>query len=456
MSLFGATFRRVAIQGSRRSGMKRWFQRARDAILVAIALLAALPAHAQLTIEIIGGGATQTPIAIVPFAGEAAYPLGITGVVGADLQRSGLFKLVDAGVAARPANPLDVRYPEFRARGAEAIVVGSMMQTAPGLVNVRFFLLDAVKQTQITAFSYNVAPGQFRAVAHKIADVIYEAMTGDKGVFSTRIAYIVKQGRRHMLQVADADGYNPQTIVNSDEPLLSPAWSPDGTRIAFVSFENRKPVVYVQVARERPASRCWRTSRQQQLGARVVAGQPEAGRHADQGRQLADVPDQRRRQRGAAHRDQQRHRHRGEFRARRRVAAVRLRPRRVAADLPLHARDRRGRARELRRQLQHDAAPRARRQELRFPQARWQPFQHRGAGHREPPGASPHAGRQRREPQFRAQWPDDPLRIRPGGAWYIGRRFQRRSCESSNVCRPPSAATSASPLGARSENRRPQ
>lgn len=212
---------------------------------LAVALVTALPARAQLTIEIIGGGATQTPIAIAPFAGESDHPLGITGIVGADLQRSGLFRLVDAG-GARPSSPQDAPYAALRAAGAEAIVVGSMVPTAPGNVNVRFFLLDAVKQTQITAFSYNVSTQQFRSVAHAIADQIYEAMTGDKGVFSTRIAYIVKNGRRHLLQVADADGYNPQTIVNSDEPLMSPSWSRDGSRLAYVSFENKKPVVYVQ------------------------------------------------------------------------------------------------------------------------------------------------------------------------------------------------------------------
>ena len=213
--------------------------------MITILALAAIPAHAQLTIEIIGGGATQTPIAIAPFAGEENYPLGITGIVVADLQRSGLFRMVDPG-SARPAGPKDVQYASMRAAGAEAIVVGTMASTAPGNVNVRFFLLDAVKQTQITAFSYNVSTQQFRSVAHAIADQIYEALTGDKGVFSTRVAYIVKNGRRFLLQIADADGYNPQTIVTSDEPLMSPSWSRDGSRLAYVSFENRKPVVFVQ------------------------------------------------------------------------------------------------------------------------------------------------------------------------------------------------------------------
>ena len=227
--------------------MNQWLRSARATAfaILASALFLSVQANAQLTIEIIGGGATQTPIAIVPFAGEQDYPLGITGVVGADLQRSGLFRLVDAA-GARPASPQEVRYGDYRGRGAEAIVIGAITPAGGGQANVRFYLLDAVKQTQITAFSYTIAPSQFRAVAHKIADVIYEALTGDKGVFSTRIAYIVKQGRRHMLQVADADGFNPQTIVTSDEPLMSPSWSPDGSKLAYVSFENKKPIVYVQ------------------------------------------------------------------------------------------------------------------------------------------------------------------------------------------------------------------
>src|SRR5205809_1983965 len=204
-------------------------------------------ARAQLTIEIIGGGGTTIPIAIVPFAGEANYPYPLTGIVGADLARSGLFKLVDpAGVNPRPARAEDVRFGDWTARGADAVVVGSLTPQSDGRVEVRFFLVDSVRQAQLAGASYVVTPAQFRATAHRIADIIYEKLTGDVGVFSTRIAYITKQGPRYELLVAEADGYNPQTVVTSNEPLLSPAWSPDGTRIAYVSLENKKPVVYVQ------------------------------------------------------------------------------------------------------------------------------------------------------------------------------------------------------------------
>ena len=125
--------------------------------------------------------------------------------------------------------------------------------------------------------TYTVTPAQFRATAHKIADVIYEKLTGDPGVFSTRIAYITKQGPRYQLLVADADGDDPQTIVASNEPLLSPRWSPDGTRLAYVSFENKKPVVYVQIARHRRAPGGRELPRQQQRrprGRPTAAGSP--------------------------------------------------------------------------------------------------------------------------------------------------------------------------------------
>lgn len=215
-------------------------------LLLSLALLPTV-LHAALTIEIVGSGANQIPVAIVPFAAEKSLPQPLSSIVAADLQRSGLFKLIDPSFASpQPSEPSEVNYQEWGTRGTEAIVIGTVVQRGDGKLDVRFRLLDVVKQAQLAGFSYTVTPDQLRLTAHKIADIVYEKLTGDVGVFSTKIAYIVKNGKNYQLQVADADGYGAQTVVNSNEPLISPAWSPDGTRLAYVSFEKQKPIVYVQ------------------------------------------------------------------------------------------------------------------------------------------------------------------------------------------------------------------
>jgi len=204
-------------------------------------------AHSQLKIEIVGGGASQVPIAIAPFRAEAALPQKVTDIVAADLGRSGLFRIVDSGgLTSIPAEPADVQYPAWQARGADALVIGSVSALANGNWDVRFRLLDVAKQAQLAGFAYQVTTAQLRGTAHKIADAIYEKMTGDAGVFSTRITYVVKNGTRYELQVADADGYGAQTVLASNEPIISPSWAPDGTRLAYVSFERKKPIVYIQ------------------------------------------------------------------------------------------------------------------------------------------------------------------------------------------------------------------
>ena len=214
-------------------------------LTLALAALAQSPP--PLTIDITTSGGRQIPIAVVPMAGESAQPQSVSEVVGADLARTGLFKLVNAGgISPLPTEPSEVNFADWTSRNAEALVIGKIEPQSDGRLEVRFRLFDVAKSAQLASFSYVVAPAQLRATAHRIADVIYERLTGDKGVFSTKITYVVKRGRRYELQVADADGFNAQSVLASNEPIISPAWSPDGSRIAYVSFDQKKPVVVVQ------------------------------------------------------------------------------------------------------------------------------------------------------------------------------------------------------------------
>jgi TolB protein len=217
--------------------------------LSSIGLLLALlcvDAQAQLSIEITGGGANQIPIGVLRFAGEEVLAQRISDIVEADLQRSGRFRMLYAGnVEPLPTEVAQVNFGDWKNRSADALVIGSVVRLADGRFETRFRLLDVPKQSQIGGVAFTLTAQQVRATAHHIADFIYEKLTGDRGVFSTRIAYVVKQGTRFELQIADADGAGAQTALASREPIMSPAWSPDGTRLAYVSFENKKPVVYV-------------------------------------------------------------------------------------------------------------------------------------------------------------------------------------------------------------------
>ncbi|MFP5410225.1 MAG: Tol-Pal system beta propeller repeat protein TolB [Gammaproteobacteria bacterium] len=216
--------------------------------LFCIALLsAASAARAAMEIQVVGGAATQIAIAIVPFQPAPGQPMpALTEIIANDLDRSGQFRRVDPSGIQPPTMPSQIDYASWRGRGADAVVVGQVRPAAGGRFEVRFHLVDAVRRTQLAALSYTISAGQWRATAHQIADIIHEKLTGIPGAFSSRIAYVQKQGSRYELRVADADGYNPRIVVRSVEPVISPRFSPDGRRLAYVSFEDRKPIVYVQ------------------------------------------------------------------------------------------------------------------------------------------------------------------------------------------------------------------
>ena len=209
-------------------------------------LCLATAATAQLSIEITGAGAQRIPIAIVPFAGEGALAPGVSAIVRADLERSGLFRTLEVPVLSPPPTEASsVNYAEWRSRLADAVVLGSVAARTDGRFEVRFKLFDTVKAQDLSGIAFTLSREQLRTTAHRISDFIYEKLTGEKGVFSTRIAYVVKRGPKFELQIADADGAGEETALASFEPIISPSWSPDGRRLAYVSFEAKKPVVYV-------------------------------------------------------------------------------------------------------------------------------------------------------------------------------------------------------------------
>lgn len=221
-----------------------------------IALLIALvpwPAHALLTIEITGGSEAALPIAIVPFGVEGyAPPENISDIVSNDLASSGRFApLEKRDLISEPHEGQQVNFQDWRLLRSEGLLIGKISSQDGENYQVQFQLYDVYKAEQLVGKRYNVPASGLRNLAHQISDIVYETLTGEKGVFSTRLAFVSEMknadgSKRFALQVSDADGANPRTVLQSTQPILSPNWSPDGQQLTYVTFENNKAEVYVQ------------------------------------------------------------------------------------------------------------------------------------------------------------------------------------------------------------------
>lgn len=207
--------------------------------------------YAELNIDITKAFETKVPIAIPQFGTNTSQPENISAIINNDLNRSGYFKtLAEEDMLSQPTSANQVIMKNWQILGQEYLLIGHVQQTTGGY-SIFFQLLDVSKNEQIMDYKITSGVNEFRHAAHQISDLVYEKLTGNKAIFGTKVAFVSSSNdinnQRYQLQIADVDGYNVKTIVSSTEPIMSPTWSPDGNKIAYVSFDNYQSVIFVKI-----------------------------------------------------------------------------------------------------------------------------------------------------------------------------------------------------------------